>query len=144
LNHGKLGWFHLRLDLEEMRRAAVHLLGEHDFSAFRSAECQAKTPVKTLHRADVSRLGDMVVFEFCANAFLHHMVRNLVGALVAVGCGKRSPDWIAELLAGRDRSRAAPTFSPAGLYFAGVEYESRWCLPGQGRIIAPLPVFQSP
>lgn len=138
VNHGKVGWFHLNLDVERMNRAAAHLIGEHDFSAFRAAECQAKTPVKTLHRAAVARQGDMVVFEFCANAFLHHMVRNLVGALVAVGKGRQPPEWIAELLAGRDRSRAAPTFSPAGLYLAGVEYESRWCLPGEGRIIAPF------
>lgn len=139
LNHGRMGWYHHPLDVEEMRRAALHLLGEHDFSAFRAAECQAKSPVKTLSRADVSRCGDMVVLEFRANAFLHHMVRNLVGALVAVGRGKHPPGWVAEVLAGRDRGRAAPTFSPAGLYFDGAEYESRWCLPGAGRIIAPLP-----
>ncbi|OIQ96736.1 tRNA pseudouridine synthase A [mine drainage metagenome] len=136
VNHGKVGWFHLGLDVERMNHACAQLIGEHDFSAFRAAECQAKSPVKTLHRAEVERRGDLLVFEFHADAFLHHMVRNLVGALVAVGKGRQSPEWIAELLAGRDRRRAAPTFSPAGLYLAGVEYESRWCLPGADRIIA--------
>lgn len=136
LHHGKVGWFHLPLDVERMNHAAAQLIGEHDFSAFRAAECQAKSPVKTLHRAEVSRRGDLVVFEFHADAFLHHMVRNLVGSLVAVGKGRQSPEWLAELLAGRDRRRAAPTFSPAGLYLAGVEYESRWCLPDADRIIA--------
>jgi len=141
LHHGKHGWFHQPLDVERMRGAAVHLLGEHDFSAFRAADCQAKSPLKTLHRADIQRFGDMVVFEFCASAFLHHMVRNLVAALVAVGKGRCPPEWLAELLAGRDRTRGAPTFSPAGLYFAGVEYEPRWCLPQGGRIIAPAPLL---
>ena len=140
LNHGRMGWYHHGLNVDEMRRACLHVLGEHDFSAFRAAECQAKSPIKTLSQAEISRSGDMVVFEFRANAFLHHMVRNLVGALVAVGRGKHPPVWLAEVLAGRDRGRAAPTFSPAGLYFAGAEYESRWCLPDEGRIIAPLPL----
>jgi len=139
LDHGRVGWCHRPLDVAAMKSAACHLLGEQDFSAFRAAECQAKSPLKTLHRAEVLRQGDMVLFEFCASAFLQHMVRNLVGALVAVGKGRYPPDWIAELLTARDRSRAAPTFSPAGLYFAGVEYESRWQLRGGGLIIAPLP-----
>ncbi len=139
VNHGKVGWFHRELDVELMNHAATHLLGEHDFSAFRAAECQAKSPIKTLHRSGVERRGDLVLFEFRADAFLHHMVRNLVGALVAVGKGGRPPEWIAELLAGRDRRRGAPTFSPAGLYLAGVEYESHWCLPDADRIIAAFP-----
>jgi tRNA pseudouridine38-40 synthase len=94
--------------------------------------------VKTLSRAEVSRLGDCVVFEFRANAFLHHMVRNLVGALVYVGKGRYPPEWLAELLASRDRSLAAPTFPAAGLYLSGIEYEPHWQLPGNGRIIAPF------
>ena len=140
LQHGKHGWFHHPLDVERMREAAACLLGEQDFSAFRAADCQAKSPLKTLHRAEVRRHGDTVVFEFRASAFLHHMVRNLVAALVAVGKGRCPPQWLAELLAGRDRSRGAPTFSAAGLYFAGVEYESRWSLPQDGLIIAPAPL----
>lgn len=135
---GRLGWFHLPLDLAAMQEASLRLLGEHDFSAFRAAECQAKSPVKTLHEAQVRRQGDCIVFEFRANAFLHHMVRNMVGALVYVGKGAHPPEWIAKLIAARDRSQAAPTFSPAGLYLSGVGYEPRWQLPMNGRIIAPF------
>jgi tRNA pseudouridine38-40 synthase len=125
----RVGWFHLPLDLEAMRRAGDLLAGEHDFSAFRSSECQARSPVRELRRVDIERRGDFLVFEFCANAFLHHMVRNLVGTLVYVGKGKHPPAWAAEVLAGRDRSRAAPTFDPAGLYLARVEYGAAWGLP---------------
>ena len=143
LHHGKHGWFHQALDVDLMNRAALCLLGEHDFSAFRAAECQAKSPVKTMHCAEIQRYGDLVVFEFRASAFLHHMVRNLVAALVAVGKGRCPPEWLAQLLAGRDRTRGAPTFSAAGLYFAGVEYEAHWCLPQAGLIIAPTPIAVS-
>ncbi|MCI0510813.1 MAG: tRNA pseudouridine(38-40) synthase TruA, partial [Chromohalobacter sp.] len=91
-----------------------------------------------VHSAQVRRHGDFVVFDFRANAFLHHMVRNLVGALVYVGKGKKPPGWIKHLLLARDRTLAAPTFSAAGLYLAGVEYEPHWRLPRDGRIIAPF------
>jgi tRNA pseudouridine38-40 synthase len=104
------------------------LIGEHDFSAFRSVECQAKSPVKILRRAEITRHGDLVVFDFEANAFLHHMVRNLVGALVYVGKGAHPPEWLGKVLAGRDRARAAPTFEASGLYFAGVDYDPVWQL----------------
>lgn len=136
--HGRVGWFHLPLDLDAMREAAAHLVGEHDFSAFRAAECQAKSPVKQLYQAEVSRRGDSVIFEFRANAFLHHMVRNLVGALVYVGKGNQAPEWIPALLREGDRRLAAPTFSAAGLYLCSIEYEPRWQLPMNGRIIAPF------
>ncbi|MBL8385592.1 MAG: tRNA pseudouridine(38-40) synthase TruA [Burkholderiales bacterium] len=129
LNAGRLGWFHLPLDLEAMRAAARLLLGRHDFSAFRSAECQARSPVREVHRIDVDRVGDIIGFSLEANAFLHHMVRNIVGALVYVGKGRHTPGWVAEILASRDRARAAPTFAPDGLYLTGVAYESRWQLP---------------
>ena len=138
LHHGKHGWCHQPLEVDLMNQAALCLLGEHDFSAFRAAECQAKSPLKTMHRAEILRYGDLVVFEFCASAFLQHMVRNLVAALVAVGKGRCPPQWLAALLAGRDRTSGAPTFAAAGLYFAGVEYEAHWCLPQAGRIIAPV------
>lgn len=124
----RVGWFHRPLDAEAMRAAARLLLGEHDFSAFRSVECQAKSPVKALRRADVARHGDLLVFDFEAGAFLHHMVRNIVGALVYVGKGAHPPEWLGELLAGRDRARAAPTFEACGLYFAGVDYDPVWQL----------------
>lgn len=126
---GRLGWFHLPLDLAAMQDAAGRLLGEHDFSAFRAAGCQAKTPVKTMWRADVRQFGNLFVFDFEASAFLHHMVRNLVGSLVYVGKANQSPAWIDTLLRARDRTQSAPTFSPDGLYFRGPIYEPHWDLP---------------
>ena len=125
----RVGWFHLPLDVERMRQAAALLAGEHDFSAFRSSECQARSPVRELRRVDIDRRGDLVVFELCANAFLHHMVRNLVGTLVYVGKGKHPPEWVGDVLASRDRARAAPTFDAAGLYLARVDYDASWNLP---------------
>lgn len=124
----RVGWFHRQLDADVMAGAAGLLLGENDFSAFRSIECQAKSPIKTLRRADVTRHGDLLVFDFEASAFLHHMVRNIVGALVYVGKGAHPPEWIGEILANRDRARAAPTFEASGLYFAGVDYDPVWQL----------------
>ncbi|MGE5469466.1 MAG: tRNA pseudouridine(38-40) synthase TruA [Bacteroidota bacterium] len=127
--HGRVGWFHLPLDLVAMQDGAARLLGEHDFSAFRAAGCQAKTPVKTLWRAEVRQQGSLIVFDFEASAFLHHMVRNLVGSLVYIGKGAQPPAWSDELLLARDRTAAAPTFSPDGLYFRGPIYEPHWGLP---------------
>ena len=127
--HGKVGWFHRPLDAAAMARAARSLLGEHDFSAFRDAQCQAKSPVRTLAAADVVREGNLIRFTFRANAFLHHMIRNIVGSLVYVGAGRQEGAWIAQLLATRDRREAAPTFAPDGLYLAGVEYDPAFDLP---------------
>lgn len=136
----RVGWFHRPLDADAMAAAARLVLGEHDFSAFRAVECQAKSPVKMLRRADVARHGDLLVFDFEASAFLHHMVRNLVGALVYVGKGAHPPSWLGELLAGRDRARAAPTFEACGLYFAGVDYDPVWQLRvGAGETALILP-----
>jgi len=129
----RVGWFHLPLDIDGMRRAARMLVGEHDFSAFRSAECQARTPVRTITRLDIARRDAYVIFDVCANAFLHHMVRNIVGCLVYVGKGKYPPEWVGEVLNGRDRARAAPTFEAAGLYLSRVAYEPRWGLPEEPR-----------
>jgi tRNA pseudouridine38-40 synthase len=126
---GRLGWFHLPLDLAAMQEASRRLHGEHDFSAFRAAECQAKSPIKMLTQAEVRQSGNLLIFDFEASAFLHHMVRNLVGTLVYIGKGAQSPAWIDELLQVRDRTRAAPTFSPDGLYFRGPIYEAHWGLP---------------
>lgn len=126
---GQVGWFHAPLDVEAMQQAAQHLIGEHDFSAFRAAECQAKSPVKTLTRLDIRRDGDMIVFDLSAGAFLHHMVRNIVGCLVYVGKGKYPSDWLREVLEGRDRKLAAPTFAPDGLYLRRIKYEEKWGLP---------------
>ena len=125
----RLGWFHAPLDLAAMQLAARSLLGERDFSAFRSSECQAKTPVKTLYQADVVARGKLLEFRFRANAFLHHMVRNLVGELVYVGSGRHSLEDFAAVVAGRDRTRAAPTFPAAGLYLTDIEYDESFGLP---------------
>lgn len=124
-----IGWFHLPLDVAAMRAAAALFVGEHDFSAFRSSECQAKTPVRTIHSLTVEKHDDEIDFVIRANAFLHHMVRNIVGTLVYVGKGKHPPEWVKDLLASRERSKAAPTFGPEGLYLEKVEYETRWGLP---------------
>jgi tRNA pseudouridine38-40 synthase len=124
-----LGWFHQPLDVEKMRAAAALFVGEHDFSAFRSSECQAKSPVRTVHEFKIEQGEKRIDFVVRANAFLHHMVRNLVGTLVYVGKGKHPPDWVRELLESRDRARAAPTFGPEGLYLERIEYEAKWSLP---------------
>jgi len=124
-----IGWFHLPLDVAAMRAAAALFVGEQDFSAFRSSECQAKTPVRTIHSLTVERFGDRIDFAIRANAFLHHMVRNIVGTLVYVGKGKHRPEWVKELLASKERAKAAPTFGPEGLYLEKVEYEKSWGLP---------------
>lgn len=135
--HGRAGWYHHPLDVGTMQQAARMLLGEFDFSAFRAADCQAKSPVKTVRKADVQRYGDMIVFDFEAGAFLHHMVRNLVGSLVYIGQGKHSPGWMAKLLTSGDRRLAAPTFSAAGLYLVDVKYESHWGLPSSDDSFLP-------
>ena len=125
----RVGWYHQPLAVEAMRAAAEALLGTHDFSAFRAAECQAKSPVKTLDRLTITRDTDMIRFEFHADAFLQHMVRNIVGALVYVGDRRQPAEWIADLLASRDRRRGAPTFAASGLYLSGIDYPLRWNLP---------------
>lgn len=129
LEAGLAGWTFRPLDREAMRAAAALLIGEHDFSAFRSSECQAASPVKTLRALDIGRHGAYWRFDFDASAFLHHMVRNIVGSLVAVGSGRQPPGWLGDVLAGRNRDAAAPTFDAAGLYFAGPYYDPRHRIP---------------
>ena len=112
-----------------MHAAAQRLLGAHDFSAFRTSQCQAPNPVRELHALDVTRQGEEVHFEVQANAFLHHMVRNLVGTLLPVGRGEQPEDWPAAVLAGRDRTKAGPTAPAEGLTFLGPRYPAEWKLP---------------
>ncbi|MEZ7911589.1 MAG: tRNA pseudouridine(38-40) synthase TruA [Propionivibrio sp.] len=128
---GRVGWCHQPLDVVRMQGAAEALLGEHDFSSFRAAECQAKSPQKTMHIAQVRQVGEVIVFDFEASAFLHHMVRNLVGSLVYIGQGRQPADWMQTLLEVRDRRVAAPTFAAEGLYLVGVRYEAHWGLPNR-------------
>lgn len=127
--HGRAGWFHMPLDVALMQQAAGYLVGEHDFSAFRAAECQAKSPIKHLYQAQVEQSGRYIVFSFRANAFLHHQVRNMVGALVYVGKRKHAPAHLRDLLRQRDRTQSPPTFAPQGLYLTGVVYAEQWDLP---------------
>ncbi|MDO8419213.1 MAG: tRNA pseudouridine(38-40) synthase TruA [Rubrivivax sp.] len=129
LEQGLVGWVFRPLDAAAMNRAAAQLIGEHDFSSFRAAGCQSPTPVKTLRSIGISRRGAYWRFDFDANAFLHHMVRNLLGCLLAVGSGRQSPDWAGEVLRARNRDAAAPTFPPDGLYFVGPYYDARHGIP---------------
>lgn len=126
---GRVGWLHGPLDLAGMQTAASLLVGEHDFSAFRSSECQARTPVRRILAARVTRQGRFLLFDFHANAFLHHQVRNMVGALAWVGLRRRRPEWLGELLASRDRRLGAATFPADGLYLTRVDYADHWGLP---------------
>ena len=138
LLHGRAGWAFRPLDAERMRLAAQHLVGRHDFSAFRAAQCQASSPVRSMASVEVIRQGDLLRFTLTANAFLHHMVRNIIGSLIAVGTGAQPESWIAELLASGDRRLAAPTFMPDGLYLAKIDYGPNWNLPATSTV---HPVF---
>jgi tRNA pseudouridine38-40 synthase len=129
LEQGLVGWSFLPLAAAPMRQAAAHWIGEHDFTSFRAAGCQAKGPVKTLRRVRIGRRGLYWAFDFEADAFLHHMVRNLMGCLLAVGRGERPPAWAAEVLAARSRAAAAPTVPAEGLYFVGPDYDAGLGLP---------------
>lgn len=124
-----MAWERRSLDVATMHEAAQSLVGEHDFSAFRTVHCQAAHARREVQEISVTRNGDVVVVEIQANAFLHHMVRNIVGSLIPVGCGERAPAWIAELLAGRDRTVAGPTAPSAGLTFLHPIYAPQWNLP---------------
>ena len=129
LAFGRATWERRPLDAERMHSAAQVLIGEHDFSAFRAIECQAKSPLRRVERLEVTRDAEWLTLAITANAFLHHMVRNLVGALIAVGTGDRNEDWLREVLASRDRTRAGVTAPAQGLYFTAVEYPGDCGLP---------------
>ncbi len=124
LNRGRVWHLPLRLNLETMRAAAVHLLGTHDFSAFRASTCQADSPVRTISRMIVEPMGQEIGIQIGADAFLQHMVRNVVGSLVEVGRGRWTSDHFKSVLMGRDRSRAGPTAPAQGLYLTLVRYGS--------------------
>jgi len=139
IDHGRVGWAFTPLDLGAMQQAARHLLGEHDFTSFRASACQALSPVKVLQSIDITRRGAYWRFDFEANAFLHHMIRNIMGCLLLVGQGKQQPQWLLEVLRRRDRDAAAPTFSPDGLYFLGPRYAAHWGLPERTTAFDGLP-----
>ncbi len=133
ISYDRVGWYHHSLSLDRMQVGIAHLRGEHDFSAFRASECQAKSPIKHLSVAEVRKVGDYFIFDFSANAFLQHQVRNMVGALIYVGAGKQTAESIQLLLNQADRTQSPPTFSPNGLYLSGVRYSDTWGLPNTQR-----------
>ena len=136
---GRVGWVFRPLDALAMEAAAAHLIGEHDFTSFRASSCQSHTPVKTLYAIQISRRGAYWRFDFEGNAFLHHMIRNVMGCLLQIGQGLQPPDWMGQVLAARDRDAAAPTFSPDGLYFLGPVYDAAFGLPERTAAYDGLP-----
>lgn len=135
---------HRPLDHERMRAGAAALVGEHDFSAFRSSECQARSTVRRLTQLAVERDGDWIVMDVTANAFLHHMVRNIAGLLIAIGQGDQPPSWAREVLESRDRTRGGVTAPAEGLYMWSIDYPAAFGLPVPPRsaMIAPPTVLQ--
>lgn len=129
---GRAGWTFRAVDGGRLRDAASLLVGEHDFSAFRSSECQAVSPVRRLDAIEVGGRGPLLLLTFVGNAFLHHMIRNIVGTLLMAADGRRPVEWVGEVLASRDRRFAAPTFAPDGLYLDGALYDARFDLPSWG------------
>ena len=125
-----LAWERKPLSVPAMKQAAAALCGKHDFTSFRAAGCQSKTAWREMRYIDIFKVNEMVVFEFCATAFLLHMVRNIVGSLLTVGLEERGPEWIARLLDMKDRSKASKTAAAAGLYLVAIEYPSRFDMPG--------------
>src|SRR5690606_7348022 len=137
LMHDRVTWSNRQLDVELMREGAVHLVGEHDFTSFRASQCQARSPVRRIHHLHIVRRGDLIIVEVQANAFLHHMVRNIVGVLLAVVSGDVPPSWVAEVLAARDCSAGGVTARPFGIYLVSVDYPAHFSWPQS----APGPLF---
>lgn len=142
---GQVTWVRLPqklkgLDVQAMDEALALLLGEHDFTSFRAVQCQAASPIRTMHHVSLVQQGAFLVVEVCANAFLHHMVRNIVGVLLRVGRRERRPEWVRELLQVKDRSKAAETAPADGLYFVNVDYPVKFGLPKgrYGPLILPV------
>jgi tRNA pseudouridine38-40 synthase len=131
LDARRVAWERVPLDIDAMQMASRALIGEHDFSAFRTIACQARSTMRNVHEISISRAGDEIAIEIQANAFLHHMVRNIVGSLLPIGRGEQREAWLGELLAGRDRAKAGPTAPAAGLVFLGPRYPAQWNLPSE-------------
>ena len=129
LYRNQVTWNHRPLNVTAMREAAAHLVGHHDFTAYRSVHCQAKSPLKTLHSLELYEQGKVLVLEAHANAFLMHMVRNIAGVLMKVGAGKKPPEWAKDVLEGLDRRNGAATAAPFGLYLVEIEYPEHFALP---------------
>jgi len=144
MSHARAGYLMLPvnqwLDIEAMKQSAKYLIGEHDFSSFRSSECQSKTPIKTIYAMEIISRQPWLYFRVRGNAFLHHMVRNIVGCFLQIGQGKRAPEWMAEVLAAKNRQIAAPTFMADGLYLAKISYPQEFAIPGPWLENSWLPV----
>jgi tRNA pseudouridine38-40 synthase len=136
---GRVGWVFRPLSAQAMEAAAAHLVGEHDFTSFRASSCQARSPVKTMEPVRITRRGPYWRFDFQANAFLHHMIRNIMGSLLHIGQGLAAPEWMREVIEARSRDAASPTFSPDGLYFLGPVYGEQWGLPSHAPAYDWLP-----
>lgn len=135
LFRNRAGWYYRKLDIDKMREASAPLLGTKDFSSFRAAGCQAKSPIRHLQQLSIGHFGNWIWFDMVANAFLQHMVRNIVGTLVIVGAGEKPPHWVADVLATRDRRRAGATASPHGVYLTVVSYPGIFNLPTRNETI---------
>jgi len=133
--HSHTSWHIYPLDEKRMQAAAQYLVGEHDFSSFRANECQAKSPVRTIHYLTVKRVNDFVIVDIKANAFLHHMVRNITGVLLAIGEGKQEPIWVQEVLEAKNRTQAGITAPAAGLYLTEVNYPGLFKIPNTSEVL---------
>lgn len=140
IDRARVGWVHRPVDIDAMRTAANYLTGTHDFSSFRAAQCQSHTPFKTLEPIKLHSRGAYVRLDFEANAFLHHMIRNIMGCLVDIGIGKQPPEWLKEVLAARSRNAASPTFSADGLFFLGPRYPAVFGVPTHCDVFDGLPL----
>lgn len=135
---GLATWQYQQLDLERMQLAAECFVGENDFTSYRAVACQADSPIRTVHKLKIEKLDDMFVITICANAFLHHMVRNIAGVLMDIGHGKQKVEWAAEVLAAKDRTVAGMTASPDGLYLVNIQYPERFAIPSPKTLMEKL------
>ena len=138
LQRDRVTWFHRQLDAELMNQAGQALVGSHDFTSFRALKCQSVSPMRLMYFIDVYRQGEQVIMDISANAFLHHMVRNIAGVLMAIGSGEQSVEWTQELLATKNRQKGGVTASPHGLYLGGVFYPEQYAMP-KHKIFEKLP-----
>jgi len=139
LRHKRVSWIHYSLNEQRMSDTAQYFIGKHDFTTFRALACQSKTPVRTIERLKIARHGEYIVIDITANAFLHHMVRNIAGVLLEIGRGDKEPEWVQELLQARDRTVSGITAPPDGLYLMSVEYPEQFALPAHPVVDSVLP-----
>lgn len=139
LRYERVSWAHSSLDEQRMSDAAKYFIGKHDFTTFRAVACQSKTPVRTIEKLNVARHGEYLVIDITANAFLHHMVRNIAGVLMEIGRGDKEPEWVPELLESRDRRVGGVTANPGGLYLMSVDYPDQFDLPAHPDVDPVLP-----